>query len=248
MSALAPGRLLAIGDVHGQANHLESLVDAVAPAAGDRLILLGDYVDGGPDAARTLDLVARLQAEHGAVALRGNHDDALAGVLERPDVFPDWAAGMGRRTAASYGGDASDLRDRIADRHGALLDSLADWHEEPEAIFVHAAVDPTRPMPQQSRPTLLWTKVHVPPPMHESGRVVVCGHTAQRDGLPRDLGTTVLLDTDAKRGGWLTCLDVTSRWCWQSDGRTVRELPLGGTPSRAEPASRIRERPPYPAS
>jgi serine/threonine protein phosphatase 1 len=56
----APGRLppgatvCAIGDVHGQADHLAALVGWVdaqvlsAASGGRHLVLLGDYVDRGP--------------------------------------------------------------------------------------------------------------------------------------------------------------------------------------------------------
>ena len=43
------GRLLAIGDIHGCRDHLQGLLERVAPSETDRLVLLGDYVDRGAD-------------------------------------------------------------------------------------------------------------------------------------------------------------------------------------------------------
>ena len=52
---------------------------------------------------------------------------------------------------------------------------------------------------------------------HKSGRLVVCGHTIQRGGVPVDKGHTICIDTAACRGGWLTCLDAKSRRYWQAN-------------------------------
>ncbi len=53
----------------------------------------------------------------------------------------------------------------------------------------------------------------------------MCGHTPQRSGLPWVTPGTVCLDTAACRGGWLTCADMLTGHCWQSNqGEQVREL------------------------
>ena len=64
---------------------------------------------------------------------------------------------------------------------------------------------------------LRWETFDDPPP-HESGKVMVCGHTPQRSGRPRNIGHAVCIDTGAcKRGGWLTCLDTVSGRVWQAN-------------------------------
>ena len=55
MSASQPQRrVLAIGDIHGTAHALETLLDAIAVRPEDQIITLGDYVDRGPDARRVI--------------------------------------------------------------------------------------------------------------------------------------------------------------------------------------------------
>ena len=217
------GRLLAIGDIHGQADHIEVLLDVVRPTPADRLILLGDYVGGGPESARALDIVGRLIRQLGAVALRGNHDDVMINALDDPDIFERWARGHGAETVASYGTSTDrPSAAAIERRHGPLLRSLKLWHEEPEAIFVHAGVEPALPMSEQSPVTLLWQKQYAATPPHLSGKTIVCGHTSQKDGLPHEFGSTLCIDTNAKDGNWLTCLDVLTRQYRQAraDGST----------------------------
>jgi serine/threonine protein phosphatase 1 len=59
---------------------------------------------------------------------------------------------------------------------------------------------------------------------HESGRTVICGHSAQASGRVADLGHTICVDTGISKGGKLTCLDLIDFDYWQSteDGRIHR--------------------------
>lgn len=223
-------RLLAIGDIHGQADALDTLLELIEPTPEDRLILLGDYVTGGPDSARVLDRVADLLARGNTVALRGNHDEAFASVLESQDTYDNqtdgWPGLYRPETHASYRNiGIQPTRKSISARHAHLLEKLKDWHEEPEAIFVHACVDPLLPMKHQHRDTLIWRKIDGRCPVHCSRKPVICGHTRQRDGIPRDFGGAICIDTNAKGGEWLTCMDVIAQRYWQAspEGKT-REI------------------------
>ncbi len=44
-----------------------------------------------------------------------------------------------------------------------------------------------------------------------------CGHTPQLSGRPLNLGYGICLDTNACRGGSLTCMEVNSGTLWQAD-------------------------------
>ena len=54
---------------------------------------------------------------------------------------------------------------------------------------------------------------------HESGKIVVCGHTSQKSGVPRALPHAVCLDTWVYGNGWLTCYDLGSGRIWQANQR-----------------------------
>ena len=63
---------------------------------------------------------------------------------------------------------------------------------------------------------LRWEPFNNPPP-HQSGKIMVCGHTAQKRGDPLNLGHAICIDTHAWGGGWLTCLDTSIGRIWQSN-------------------------------
>lgn len=69
-----PQRILVASDIHGHGDALIKLLsEAVYNAETDQLVLLGDYVNNGPDSVGTLRLVQKL-VNKGAIALVGNHE------------------------------------------------------------------------------------------------------------------------------------------------------------------------------
>ena len=69
-----PQRILVASDIHGHRDALIKLLsEAVYNAETDQLVLLGDYVNNGPDSVGTLRLVQKL-VNKGAIALVGNHE------------------------------------------------------------------------------------------------------------------------------------------------------------------------------
>ena len=73
-------RTIIIGDIHGCNDSLQSLLANVSPIPGkDRLVLLGDLFDRGPDSLQVFQTIQKLAEEFGNdfVLLRGNHEDYL---------------------------------------------------------------------------------------------------------------------------------------------------------------------------
>ena len=218
-------RTLAIGDIHGCLTALTALLDFVAPAPEDRLVTLGDYVDRGPDSRGVLDLVIDLHAKGRLIALRGNHEEMMTASRLDEASRRLWLQCGGRETLASYGApllDAYSL-DAVPAAHWHFLEKTCRyWFETPTHFFVHASAYPDVPFDEQPPYMLLWESVFEPV-RHLSGKVMVCGHTRQPDGQPRDLGSTVCIDTGAyAREGWLTCLDVGAGRFWQTNQRGER--------------------------
>ena len=47
--------LYAFGDIHGELEKLDELLDMTPLQPGDRLVFLGDYIDRGPDSKGVID-------------------------------------------------------------------------------------------------------------------------------------------------------------------------------------------------
>jgi serine/threonine protein phosphatase 1 len=214
-------RILAIGDIHGCRTALDHLLTFVDPKPAETIVTLGDYVDRGPDTRGVIDKLIELNVTGQLVALRGNHEIMMLGAKDGGnDDLRFWLACGGLEALKSYvpEGQYPTFEDIPATHWYFLKHTCIDWYETETHFFVHANAHPDLPLPQQRTEHLHWggfsEKWHRP---HCSGKVMVCGHTEQRNGLPLNLGSGVCIDTWAYSGGWLTCLDVTNGDYWQAN-------------------------------
>lgn len=157
-------KIYAVSDIHGHLGALRAALDIVNLDGdpGASLVLLGDYVDRGPDSAGVLYAIRELQRQHGerVVVLQGNHDVWLLDWVMSEDDDPTWLlADPGLVTLSSFlepstiealadNASASEINGhfRYAMRYEhrdvlAWLSRQPLIHETETQIFVHAGVD-----------------------------------------------------------------------------------------------------------
>ncbi len=206
-------RRFVIGDIHGCAKALRALIESIDPGEDDELVFLGDYIDRGPDSRNVVDQVLELQKRCRVVALRGNHEIMLLGVLCGGCDSAVWLASGGHTTVASYGGTLS----RVPTNHIHFFQQLRPFYETNDRIFVHAGYRHDQIMAKLDDAAAYWNHLTGTPPPHHSGKRVYVGHTPQPHGNVLDLGHLVCLDTYCFGGGYLTALDVDSGDMFQAD-------------------------------
>lgn len=208
-------RIWVVGAIHGEANRLADLHDALWPRFehGDRLVYLGNYLGHGRAIAATLDELVRFRCAiigrpamfaSDVAYLRGSQEEMWEKLLQlqfavNPREVLEWVLTQGAAaTIAAYGGDPD--RGRIASRdgpvaigrwtaalrqamsgrpgHRALMSSLrrAAYTDDHGLLFVHAGLDPSRPLAEQSDALWWghagWVKIEAP---YEGYRRVVRG-------------------------------------------------------------------------
>jgi serine/threonine protein phosphatase 1 len=253
--APSTAHLFAIGDVHGHLQHLDALIGLLRPeiaaalARGRRveLVLVGDYVDRGPDSLGVLRRVAELPRRLGVPvhALRGNHDQYLVEFIfaERPDLaaVESWCGNGGDTTLAELGVTPADILDRdpveLAARARAaagpaalaLLGRLELRSMVGAYAFVHAGVHPKRAIEKQGPREFLWLREpFLGARDWQQPFVVVHGHTIRG---PEVHPHRIAIDSGAYRTGVLTALEVEGErlrfWCVGSDPKlkAFRRLP-----------------------
>ena len=225
-AAVPPGtRVYAVGDVHGEVRALSQLLGRIredARGADERrqvLVLLGDYVDRGPDSREVIELLLNDPAPGFETRfIRGNHDAWLLAFLNNSALGVEWLNAGGGATLLSYGVSAppgprtparmASLRDELERllpaRHRRFLEALLPYHIEGGYAFVHAGLRPGVPIDRQREADLLWGREEFLASRHDHGVVVVHGHSVvdEPEVRPNRIG----IDTGAFATGRLTCL------------------------------------------
>ncbi|HMK70068.1 MAG TPA: metallophosphoesterase family protein [Xanthobacteraceae bacterium] len=201
----------AIGDIHGSLSKLQRLMERCARHAQGRptrFVFLGDYIDRGPDSAGVVRYVIELQSqrrEH-VIALKGNHEAVALDVIDGTAPEDYWLALGGAATLRSYGVDRAQALPR---EHVDWLRSLRLSYDDGRRFFVHAGIDPEKPLAAQRDHDMLWIRDPFLLAQRDYGRLVVHGHTPLATGKPDLRGNRLNLDTAAVFGGPLTAAVFT---------------------------------------
>jgi len=196
----------AIGDIHGSLDKLKSLIAGCREHAAGQpmtLVFLGDYIDRGPESAGVVRFLLGLQSElpERVIALKGNHEDFLLGVVDGTVEVGIWLQNGGGATLESYNVDnAGDL----PRAHLDWFRSLRLSYDDGRRFFVHAGVNPQRPLDAQDPSDLMWIREPFLSDKRDYGRLIVHGHTPVRKHLPELRSNRLNLDTGAVFGGPLT--------------------------------------------
>jgi len=175
-------RLFAIGDVHGHLATLRALLHRLRLGPEDRVILLGDANDRGPNSAGVVDL---LRSHPNLIAIKGNHEHMAVQSIRTDGTFEAWGPWMRRGGKSTYGsyivqaeGDLHRAKAKMVDDF-AWLDSLPTQIVLDRHRFVHAGYDPRMPLDMQGEKELLWIRKvwydHDAPV--DPNRAVFFGHT-----------------------------------------------------------------------
>ena len=199
-------RTYAIGDAHGCLDQLQRLIELCERDAGahrSKFIMLGDYIDRGPDSRGVIEFLINLQkwSPDEIICLRGNHEDLLLDALQGEDARCNWLSNGGDATLRSY--RATRARD-LPPSHTDWIRSLPLFHDDGLRYFVHAGVHPERPLDQQRTRDLLWIREPFLSSDKDFGRLIVHGHTPIHSGVPDQRSNRLNIDTGAVYGGSLT--------------------------------------------
>ena len=216
----------AVGDIHGRADllaellgKLEARVEADRREGGEPIVVfLGDYVDRGPSSKEAVDLLLEGRP-HGYERrfLKGNHEQMMLDFIADPLANRAWALQGGAETLMSYGvhppspvnarpdewvAAAGMLKANIPPAHHAFLDTLERYVVLGDYAFVHAGVDASRPIDQQSDDDLYWARDAFIASKRRFSHRVVHGHTPVDRPFADE--RRIAVDTGAYASGVLT--------------------------------------------
>jgi serine/threonine protein phosphatase 1 len=235
---MKPGSTYVIGDVHGRSWLLDQLIaDLPWDIRSDKIVFLGDLIDRGGDAPGVVDRVMQLKANNpNVVVLRGNHEQMLLDTLDYGDLQWLIPENGGLATLEAYGNDLSELTNvadiKIPPDHLEFLRSLEYYHEDEQAIYVHAGMIPGRPLAETSPEILIWSRNQSFFERYD-GKLCFFGHTPTqflpRSGRNRRFGIYIKggcvgMDTSGEENSPLSCLRTQTFTLYQAHPSGLTEV------------------------
>lgn len=227
-------RTLVIGDIHSGLKALEQVLHRAAVSKQDKLIFLGDYVDGWSQAVQTVDFLIALEKTHNCIYLRGNHDELCSDWLVKGADNPMWMQHGGTSSMNSY----NKAHKSTISKHIRFFERLNNYHLDADnRLYLHAGFTNVKGVKHEYFPkTFYWDRtlwelaLSLNPTLQEEHQFypqrlfhyneIFIGHTpVTRLGktTPQRAANVWNIDTGAAFMGPLSVIDVASKEVWQSD-------------------------------
>jgi serine/threonine protein phosphatase 1 len=228
-----PGeRIYAIGDIHGRADLLNSMLriidmdDQMRPPARTRLVILGDLMDRGMESRQVIERLMQLNVvTNGIIFIAGNHEELMIRAWEGDrNIMATFNRAGGRETLLSYGFteeqyEAWDLgeimqhmQELVPADHIHFLKGFRDWYRAGDYLFVHAGIRPGLDIEDQTTEDLRWIRSGFLDVDDDFGAMIIHGHTITKTVDERH--NRIGIDTGAYKSGILTAigLEGSQRW------------------------------------
>lgn len=227
-----------IGDIHGRPDLLDQLINNLPwDVEQDKIVFLGDLIDRGPDAPGVIERVMELATLNpNVIVLRGNHEQMMLDCLDYGDLQWLIPENGGLATLEGYGFDLSRLQDvsdiQIPDEHIEFIRSLPFYHEDEQAIYVHAGLVPGEHPSETDPDVLVWAR-NFDFYKGYDGKLCFFGHTPTqylpRDGRQRRFGiyiygSCVGIDTSGDPNSPLSCIQVETFTLYQAHPAGTTEV------------------------
>jgi bis(5'-nucleosyl)-tetraphosphatase (symmetrical) len=135
-------RHIFIGDIHGCIDEFNELLKKVSyNRNADRLILLGDLIDRGPDSVAVIRKARELRLE----SVMGNHEHK----------YIKWFRSQGTRVDVY---DRRDFYSQLSDEDISYIQSMPTYIELDDVIVVHAGLKPGILVSNQTKDDLMYLR------------------------------------------------------------------------------------------
>ena len=227
-------RTFAIGDIHGGLKALIQVLNKLEIKEGDKIIFMGDYVDGWSESAQVVHFLIDLSQKFNCVFIKGNHDVWCEEWLKRGDVNPSWYMHGGKETMESYEVFSSEEREQ----HLNFFENLPLYHlDDNNRLFLHAGFTSLHGVEKEKFPELfyldrsLWEMLLVMdrsipqdsifyPKRLQHYKEIYIGHTPTTnydESSPINIESVWNIDTGAAFKGKVTGMNIDTKAYFQSD-------------------------------
>lgn len=226
-------RTLVFGDIHGGLRALQQLFERAKITTEDRLIFLGDYVDGWSESAETIQFLIEIEEKQECIFIRGNHDAWCEHFLRTNESLNEWLFNGGTATVESYNNTNIE---KI--KHLDFFERMKEYYvDDQNRLFIHAGFSSMHGPSKEIYSTnyswdrTLWETALALDDRIEKDSVfypkrlklfneIYIGHTPTvnyKIDVPMHKANVWNIDTGAAFMGKIACLDIETKEFWQSD-------------------------------
>jgi len=228
-------RTFAIGDIHGGFKALIQVLNQLEIKDDDKIIFMGDYVDGWSQSAQVIDFLIELSQKFNCIFIKGNHDVWCENWLkDENDVNPSWFMHGGKETMESYDG----FYPQEKKEHLIFFKNMQMYYLDDEnRLFLHAGFTSMHGVAKESHPLnfctdrTLWEMAlamdrkidfdhHLYPKRLKLYKEIYIGHTPTTnygESEPMNAINVWNIDTGAAFTGKVTGMNIDTKAFFQSD-------------------------------
>lgn len=241
-------RTLVIGDVHGGLKALEQCLERCKyNSEEDKLIFLGDYVDGWSESSQVVNYLLELEltSKITPIFIKGNHDAWCREWLVEGRINPIWQQQGGQATIDSYVKNVMNEVDLLKEHRHFFDELLLTYYvDEENRAFVHGGFNSELGLGHENFSfdyywnRDMWIKAVTLNKSNNPYKEVYIGHSSTgfykikphlpeyqikeqpKQGniiVPMNRGNIWNLDTGGGFEGKLTIMDIDTKEFWQSD-------------------------------
>ena len=165
-------RYIAITDIHGELEKLESVLSKIDTHPDDIFVFMGDYIDRGGKSREVVDRVIKQSETNKCIYLIGSHEYAM--LHSKTDeyykfLFDNYG---GPATTKSYGGFENILK-----IHGNFYKNLKFYYLTDKYLFIHAGINPNYPLEAQNEVDMVYIRDKFIYSKHNLPQKIIFGHT-----------------------------------------------------------------------
>lgn len=240
----------AIGDIHGNLEALDSLLAQIEPELKieDTVVLLGDYIDRGPNSKGCIERILQLRAAAPCpvIGLLGNHEQWMLRSMNDPTCHSWVVATEALETVISYSEEAAvkimdamgtlgrrlftlkvplpydEFFTAMPQEHINFFRELKPFHRTSDVICVHGGCSLDGVLDPEDDNVHVWGPLGFPED-YVGSDAVVYGHRddgiVDREGFARpSIGANKTYGIDTISRGVLTCLRFPDGKVWHACG------------------------------
>ncbi len=227
-------KTFAIGDIHGGLKALIQLLNKLEIKDEDKLVFVGDYVDGWSESAQVIQFLIELSEKINCVFIKGNHDVWCEDWLRDNKVNPIWYMHGGKETMESYAYFSEDKKKK----HLAFFENMPLYYiDNKNRLFVHAGFTSMHGVKKEVfKASLYFDRILFEMALTMDERIekdsklypqrlkhyseIYIGHTPTinfNSDVPMQAANVWNIDTGAAFTGKLSAIDINTKAFFQSD-------------------------------